>query len=114
MDADILKVIELIDKKIKVLTVTKQTLINEFGNGKAEVVPFVKVDIDTLRDAVRVTRKDAVKKLIQEQGPQSRREIIEKTGFPDGTVAYVLNDKKRFFSTTNDKWDLVVENRQEN
>lgn len=113
MDSDISKIIELIDKKIKALSITKQTLIDEFGNGKPEVSrPFPRATLADI-DVHQLSRKDAVAKLIREQGPQSRREIIEKTGFPEGTVAYVLNDKNRFVSTQDDKWD-IVENMQGN
>jgi hypothetical protein len=51
-------------------------------------------------------RKDAVVQLLKEHGPLTRREIIQKTGFPEGTLSFVLNDKKKFYSK-DDKWHLV-------
>lgn len=99
MDQDISKIIELIEKKIKALTVTRQTLIDEFGNGRTELIP-------SLSGKKELTRKDAIEKLVREQGPMSRKEIVHKTGFPDGTVAFVLNDKKRFVSKDG-KWHIV-------
>lgn len=108
MDQDISKIIELIEKKIKALTVTRQTLIDEFGNGRTEPMPSLsgKVSMANLAQVKELTRKDAVEKLILEQGPMSRKDIVHKTGFPDGTVAFVLNDKKRFISKDG-KWHII-------
>jgi hypothetical protein len=114
MDQDIAKIVELIDKKIKALTVTRQTLIAEFGNGKAETTPplFKQMDKARFEETVRkVTRKQSVEKLLREQGPMARKDIIAKTGFSAGTVAFVLNDKTTFVSK-NEKWHLIEENEE--
>jgi hypothetical protein len=103
MDQDISKIIELIDKKIKALTLTKQTLINEFGNG-GRYESFIHNEHKGTNK--KSSRKDTVEKLLREQGSMSRKEIIEKTGFPTGTIAFVLNDKERFVSK-NGKWHVV-------
>lgn len=115
MDQDISKIVELIDKKIKALTVTRQTLIAEFGNGKSEPTPslFKQVNMEHLEQEVKkVTRKDAVEKLIREYGPMSRKEIVKKSGFPIGTIAFVLNDENRFISKDG-KWHVVKESQEE-
>ncbi len=56
-------------------------------------------------------RKDVAVQLLKEHGPLTRREIIQKTGFPEGTISFVLNDKKRFYSK-DDKWYLVEEEKR--
>lgn len=109
MDQDITKIIELIDKKIKALTVTRQTLIDEFGNGRLESFPQLPLMQHRHRETnKKQSRKDTVEKLIREQGPMSRKEIVEKSGVPKGTVAYVLNDRNRFVSKGN-KWHIKEE-----
>ena len=40
---------------------------------------------------------------LKEAGPLTRGEILERTGFPIGTIAFVLNDKAMFRSESG-KW----------
>jgi hypothetical protein len=48
-------------------------------------------------DIGKSTRKDEVAKFIRDRGGAvSRSAIIEGTGIPKGTIAYVLNDRTRF------------------
>jgi hypothetical protein len=114
MDQDIAKIVELIDKKIKALTVTRQTLIAEFGNGKAETTPSLfKLNAGHIEQTTKkTTRKDGVINLLREQGPMARKDIIAKTGFSAGTIAFVLNDKKTFISK-DEKWHLVEQTTEE-
>jgi sulfite reductase alpha subunit-like flavoprotein len=108
---EIEKIIEMIDKKIRSLNQAKQILIAEFGLGKAETIPGISM-LKTHVVVKNPTRKDIVSNLIKEQGPLSRKEILEKTGLPKGTIAFVLNDKKRFYSK-DVKWHLVEEKEPE-
>jgi len=101
-DIEIKKIILRIDQKIKSLETAKQVLIQEFAGERAIVSPSFKAE----------TRKGAVVKLIQEHGPLLRKEIIEMTGFPLGTLAYVLNDKN-LFCNKDGKWDLVSRESKE-
>jgi hypothetical protein len=52
------------------------------------------------------TRKDAVKTLLEKEGPLGIKEIIHKTGFPRGTITAALNDK-RIFANKEGKWYLI-------
>jgi hypothetical protein len=113
MNQEISRIIEMIDRKIRALTQARQTLIDEFGDGKTELLPPLRRTTPSLADVrQQMTRKDAVIKLLRDEGPLSRKEIIDKTGFPEGTIAYVLNDKDVFISM-EDKWHLVEETKAE-
>ncbi|MDO9289033.1 MAG: hypothetical protein Q7T83_09600 [Thermodesulfovibrionales bacterium] len=101
-NSEIEKTIKMIDQKIKSLENTKKVLIEEFG-GSQQLLP--------LREAKGVKekeekRKDRIIRLLRDEGSLSSKEIISKTGFPRGTVNFVLNDKKTFYLADN-KWHLV-------
>jgi hypothetical protein len=113
VDQDITRIIELIDKKIRALTVTKQTLIDEFGNGQSTSLPLPFKTPVRLPKLIRTTpteatRKDSIEKMLREHGPMTRKEIMDSSGFPQGTVAYVLNDSNRFISKDG-KWYVKKE-----
>lgn len=95
MNLDIDRLIKLVDKEIEELSSTKRALIEMFN------VPVLE---KTRKRKGR--RKPAIIKLLKERGPLTRGEIIKYTGFPEGTVAYILNDKSVFVSK-NGKWYLV-------
>lgn len=112
MHPDIEKAIELIDSKIHGLQRVKQTLLDEFGgepavNKQQTSLPFRRRLIVAKKPE---TRKEAIIKLLKEEGPLSRSEIINKSGIPQGTVATVLTDKDTFKSKDN-KW-YVAEDEQ--
>ena len=97
---EIEKTIKMIDQKIRALENTKRVLIEEFGGGQP-MLP--------LREAKGVkeeTRKDKMIRLLKDEGSLSKKEIVTKTGFPTGTIGFVLNDKKIFYHADN-KWHLV-------
>ena len=99
MHQDIERAIDLIDRRIVELQRAKRTLIEAFGEKNASVAM-------PSPGASKGTRKETIIKLLQEEGPFTRSEIIEKTRIPKGTVATVLNDKSRFKSKKG-KWHLV-------
>ena len=103
MHHDIEKVIHLIDEKITELQKAKQTLLEAFGE-KSNPTPTrtIKPQITCRR---KFTRKDAVIKLIKNEGPLSRSDIQSKSGIPRGTIAAILIDKDTFISKDG-KWDL--------
>jgi hypothetical protein len=98
MHQDIGKAIDLIDYKIAELQRAKRTLIEAFG----QKIPSTM----SLPGMSKGGRKETVIKLLQDEGPLTRAEIIEKAGIPKGTVATVLNDKKTFKSKKG-KWHLI-------
>ncbi len=108
VDHDIAKAIERIDKKIKSLNQAKRILLEEFGGEEIAMSKRTKCSTPSLNfnKPGGKTRKEVLKELIVVNGPLTRREIIEKTGFPKGTLAYVLNDKN-LFCNIDGKWHLT-------
>lgn len=113
MPLEILKAIELIDSKIAGLNRVRQTLLEEFGEKSVQVDNQLQSPLFPERKFTRLapipahpTRRDAVIKLLQNEGSLSRSEIIDKSGIPKGTVATILNDKERFISKDH-KWRYI-------
>ena len=102
---DIQKALELIDAKILELQNARQTLIEAFGGMEANSISSRKIKPQIIRRK-KFTRKDALIKLLKDEGPLSHAEILEKSGIPRGTVSTLLNEKTMFFNK-NRKWYLV-------
>lgn len=111
MQPEIEKAIELIDQKIIGLQKAKETLIEAFG----EMVVDSRIQPSLFQRQKRPvptpikagpTRKETIMKLLQEEGPLSRSEIMKRSGIPQGTVANVLTDKDTFGSEEG-KWFVV-------
>lgn len=96
-DIEIKKIIVRIDQKIKSLENAKEVLIKEFGLEEEKQTILLPPKSDT--------RKDTIEKLLREHGPLPRKQILEMTGIPIGTLAYVLNDKKSFYNKDG-KWGV--------
>lgn len=105
MQPEIEKAIDLIGRKIAELERAKRTLVEAFGERNVQTESEL---VTSSRSKKKGTRKKAVVKLLREEGPLSRSEIIQKTGFPLGTISTVLNDKSTFHSKES-KWYLVEE-----
>jgi hypothetical protein len=54
------------------------------------------------------TRLEEVRELLRTNGPMHRKEIREKSGLPEGTVAFLLN-KKNFKHDSDGRWTLKDE-----
>jgi hypothetical protein len=118
MPLEILKAIELIDSKIAGLQRVRQTLLEEFGEKSIQANSQLRPPLFPETRFTRLapipaapTRRDAVIKLLENEGPLSRSEIIDKSGIPKGTVATILNDKKRFISKDH-KWRYIGEQKE--
>lgn len=98
MHQDIEGTIELIDHRIDELQRSKRTLLETFGG---KTIPILSPS-----ETSKTGRKGAVIKLIQEEGPLTRSEILQKGNIPRGTVATILNDKATFRSKKG-KWYLI-------
>jgi hypothetical protein len=114
MPLEILKAIELIDSKIAGLQRAKQTLLEEFGEKQVQADDHLQSSLFPTPKFTRqlrpvpLRRRDVIMQLLREQGPLSRSEILEKSGIPQGTVATILNDKRRFVSKGG-KWHYIEE-----
>lgn len=98
MQNEIVQAIALLDQKIESLKTLRNQLASEFGQAHSSAA----------NGHNRISRKDQVKNFIKEHGPSTRAEIIQGTGIPVGTVAYVLNDEERFVARRG-KWCIVGE-----
>jgi hypothetical protein len=107
MHPDIAKAVELIDQRIATLQNIRRELVREFVGG--ERIPSVRTKSlpNTSRNG-HGTRKEQVAEFISSHGPATRSEIISGTDIPTGTIAYCLNDEKRFVNQDG-KWHLRKE-----
>jgi hypothetical protein len=51
------------------------------------------------------TRLEGIRELLRKNGPMHRKEIREKTGFPEGTIAFLLKEKN-FKHESDGRWSL--------
>jgi hypothetical protein len=52
------------------------------------------------------TRADHLRTFLRQRGPSTRKEIIEATKFPLGTINYLLKEKRGFVRDTDGKWTI--------
>src|SRR5262245_45918115 len=123
IDPEIQAAIQAIDRKIAKLQSAKDLLISEFANAPTETdggpprpssmsggPPEPSFRNVFIRPEPPSTRKDQITNFLKENGPSTRREIVSKTGIPEGTVSYVLNDSDTFRHLDKlGKWELVEE-----
>lgn len=104
---DIKRAIEIIDQRINSLQQIRKMLIDEFGLNNQNA-PLAKVLSEQTESApASTTRKGALINLLKSEGPLHRRDILTKTNFPVGTIAYLLNDKETFTHRRDGRWDLA-------
>jgi len=95
---------------MKSLEQVRKMLLDEFGGDESYVGSLslsLHPHAETSVEAKPETRKESIVRLLKEKGPLTRREIRERTGFPPGTLAYVLNDKETFARMRTGKWRLI-------
>lgn len=107
MEDDVQRTIEKIDERIRELEATKKVLMQTFGVKSAGVIRrrLVCPGPPPLSPLSSPTRKKAIEELLRQRGPMRKVDILEQTGFPEGTVSYVLNDAE--FQNIEGKWSLV-------
>jgi len=119
LDPEIQAAVNLIERRIAKLQQAKDLLIGEFSrNGTAQTDHAETVRAGQVRVQHQMpllspkTRKAQIRDFILAAGASRRSEIVEKTGIPEGTVSYVLNDDKVFrHIDSTGKWDVVKEIR---
>jgi hypothetical protein len=130
IDPEIQAAINAIDRKIAKLQQVKNLLLSEFPSAPESVasvsvgVPdVIKTEHGTITFQGQAptittqpqasTRKLQVAEFLLEQGAKRRREIVENTGIPEGTVSYVLNDSDTFAHDSHTgKWRLTDQARE--
>ncbi len=106
---DINRVIEIIDQRITSLQQIRKMLLDEFGIGNNLSATGIVTQAQIFGKTG--SRKNAVKTLLEKEGSLGIREIIQKTGFPRGTITAALNDK-RIFGNKEGKWYLLAANEE--
>jgi hypothetical protein len=108
---EVAKTIEYIDAQISSLTQAKSALLAAFGrNGNATGVDSKQMIIP---QPVGATRRGALRNFILAHGPATRAQIAAGLpDFPEGTLAYYLNEKHGFRRNPNGLWELIEEQKQ--
>ena len=53
-----------------------------------------------------MSSKERLDKYLRENGPVTRKEIVEKSGVPDGSISYLLKNGK-FRQRDDERWEAV-------
>jgi hypothetical protein len=109
MNPDIRSAVSLIDHQIVELQKARKILLEIFGEKNTEDTGITKTTLPFPKQHVG-TRRDAIIKVLEENGPLKRAEILQKTNFPLGTIATTLNDKTSF-KNKNGRWHYI-ENKE--
>lgn len=122
-DTDILQAIRIIDEKIASLKEARDRLASAFGVGD-DPQSIQRKTVSSIISPVSATRKSAVAtqtpngsyqpserkiqlaEFLRTNGPMSRVDIVDKSGIPEGTVSYCLNDKRFFEQAQNGDWTI--------
>lgn len=125
MDNDISQAIIIIDAKIASLQEARNRLASAFGIATSRVTPVAETPLTPTRASVVDVReplpvanrsdasgrpggrKEQLAKFLIENGPTSRVGIVERSGIPEGTVSFCLNDKRFFQQVGNGDWDVT-------
>jgi hypothetical protein len=120
-DEQILQAIRIIDDKIASLQAARNQLANAFGIGNNPFSPSTHPSIAVPHLTAPASkpqpiseqqpktpggRKVQLAEFLFASGPMSRVAIVEKSGLPEGTVSYCLNDKRFFVQAANGDWDI--------
>jgi hypothetical protein len=104
-DPDIQKAIEIIDKKIQSLQAARNQLAQAFGIADTPQPSQMQMKLVPPNAAPQqLPRKEALAAFLIQNGPMSRSDIVIKSGIPEGTVSYCLNDKRFFEQIDGGLW----------
>jgi len=120
---EVAKTIQALDEKIRDLEDTKRRLIATFaepvstlevsknnGNSTVSPPPRLKSSISSAIAAPPDTQSSADKLLsfLRMYGPATRKEILESSGVPDGSISYLLrNNPSRYRQREDQKWEVI-------
>jgi hypothetical protein len=110
-DPDIQKAIEIIDRKIQSLLVARNQLAQAFGIADApQSQPSQQLQMRLVPPNAapqQLPRKEALAAFLIQNGSMSRSEIVSRSGLPEGTVSYCLNDKRFFEQSEDGVWSVT-------
>jgi hypothetical protein len=115
MDSDILQAIQIIDAKITSLQEARNRLATAFGIPNSAIAPASirtnprepLVPSQVHAQAHPGGRKEQLAQFLYENGAMARGALYSRSGLPEGTVSYCLNDKRFFQQHENGDWDIT-------
>lgn len=101
---EIRKAIELIDAKIAQLLAAKATLLDAFGNPS----PVENPEVRQLQNAGKgkPDRFSQLVRFLTAHGPMLRKDILMRSGIPEGTIAYLLSTYTNFVQQPDGRWAI--------
>jgi hypothetical protein len=119
---DVRKTVERIDKdldrcrtEIVALERLRRDLVNHFREPKlVHVVPLngdQPIAIGGPELQLAPTRKQALIRFLKEHGARTRKELVEQTGLPRGTIDYLLMEKDIFGKRADGRWEVREQNK---
>jgi hypothetical protein len=113
VDPDIQKAIEIIDKKIQSLQAARNQLAQAFGITDVPQPSQMQMKLVPPNAAPQqLPRKEALAAFLIQNGPMSRSDIVVRSGIPEGTVSYCLNDKRFFEQNEEGLWTTTEFSRK--
>lgn len=105
------KTIQAIDRKIQALEDMKKSLLETFGspaptaktNGNK---PIPATTVGGTNSRTKTTSGMKLEKFIKENGPVTRKQIVQQSGVPDGSISYLLKHGN-FRQREDEKWEAV-------
>jgi hypothetical protein len=114
VDPDILKAIEIIDKKILSLQQARNQLAQAFGveySSPTRVATRGSAQFNGSATGPK-SRKETLAEFLIVNGPMARPDIVAQAGIPEGTVSYCLSDKRFFIQLDDGRWDATDYSRR--
>lgn len=59
-------------------------------------------------DADQLSRLQQLKEFLRTNGPMKRKELIEKSGIPEGSISGLLNYRQHFHQLADGRWEVVA------
>jgi len=121
---EVQKTLNAIDRKIRALEETKARLVETFGdsfsvqtqsnhNGNNGVTPPPRPIEAAVTlpsgSPVMLSSAERLLQFMRNHGPATRKEIIERSGVPDGSISYLLrNNPTRYRQRDDQKWEVIA------
>lgn len=116
LPSEVRKTIQALNKKIQALEETKRRLLETFGeplsahvpektNGNRPANPTAPVPVG--QPPIMLSSSEKLVMFLRNHGPATRKEIIERSGVPDGSISYLLKNGK-FRQREDEKWEVVA------
>jgi hypothetical protein len=122
---EVTKTIQALDKKIRALEETKKRLMDTFGepvlspqngsNGTAKTNSTPPASTTAPQQfasgAAGVSSTEKLRVFLTTHGPATRKDILDKSGVPDGSISYLLRaglKDGKIRQREDNKWELIA------